>query len=252
MARIRLLPVILAAAMACGPVAAQPRGPQGDTLESIRQLPDWSGVWENMRPPGGRPEQQPKPRLTAEGEKRYAALQAAKARGERIQSHTAACIPPSPPRSMAQPYPFEILFTPGRVTILMEIYTQARRIYTDGRPLPEDPDPRFQGNSIGHWEGDTLVIDTIGFVPTAELQYDFYHSGQMRLKERIRLIDKDTLEVRTTITDPVLLAAPIEQVNTHRRRRDWTITEYVCAENNRDSLDELGRPQINLEREPAK
>ena len=61
--------------------------------------------------------------------------------------------------------PGEFLFTPGKVTVAIEAYSQMRRIFTDGRKHPDDPDPTYQGNSIGHWEGDTLVVDTVGFIP---------------------------------------------------------------------------------------
>ena len=67
------------------------------------------------------------------------------------------------PGIMGQPYPMEFLLTPGQVTIVIEAYNQIRHIYTDGRPLPEDPDPTFYGTSVGHWEGDTLVAETVGF-----------------------------------------------------------------------------------------
>ena len=75
------------------------------------------------------------------------------------------CLPPGMPGIMTQPYPMEFLLTPGKVTIVIEAYTQVRHIYMDGRKLPEDPDPRFFGTSVGRWEGDTLVVDTVGFSP---------------------------------------------------------------------------------------
>ena len=64
------------------------------------------------------------------------------------------------PGIMGQPYPMEFLLTPGKVTIVIEAYQQVRHIYTDGRPLPDDPDLKFHGTSIGRWDGDTLVVDT--------------------------------------------------------------------------------------------
>src|SRR5262249_21322229 len=76
-------------------------------------------------------------------------------------NETANCLPPGTPGIMTQPYPYEFLITPGQVTIISEAYTQVRRIYTDGRPLPGDPDPTFYGTSVGHWENDTLVAETV-------------------------------------------------------------------------------------------
>ena len=82
---------------------------------------------------------------------------------------SANCLPPGMPGIMGQPYPMEFLLTPGQVTILIEAYNQIRHIYTDGRELPDDPDPTFHGTSVGHWEGDTLVVETVGFSPITQI-----------------------------------------------------------------------------------
>ena len=100
------------------------------------------------------------------------------------------------PGIMGQPYPMEFLLTPGKVTIVIEAYTQVRHIYTDGRPLPEDPDPKFHGTSIGRWEGDTLVVETVGFSPLTQLARSVPHSGKMKIVERFRLADPDTMTHR--------------------------------------------------------
>ena len=92
----------------------------------------------------------------------YAAKAAAMAR-QSADGPTANCLPPGLPGIMSQPYPLEFLLTPGKVTIISEAYTQVRHIYTDGRPLPADPDPTFYGTSIGHWDDDTLVVESVGF-----------------------------------------------------------------------------------------
>ena len=84
-------------------------------------------------------------------------------------SEAANCLPPGMPGIMTQPYPMEFLLTPGKVTIVIEAYTQVRHIYTDGRPLPAEPNPEFHGTSIGRWENDTLVVETIGFSPLTRL-----------------------------------------------------------------------------------
>jgi hypothetical protein len=82
----------------------------------------------------------------------------------------------------------EILFTPGRVTMLGESDgNRLRRIYTDGRPHPDTPDPTFHGHSIGHWEGDTLVVDTVDILPQAPLAISEapWHFGQWRLRQEL-------------------------------------------------------------------
>src|SRR5204862_1928788 len=99
----------------------------------------------------------------------------------------------------------EFLFTPGRVTILNEFDgNRTRRIYTDGRPHPEDPDPTFNGHSIGRWEGDTLVVDTVGVIPQALIAVSeaagVPNNGDMHITERIRLAEKDVMHVELEIT----------------------------------------------------
>ena len=112
------------------------------------------------------------------------------------------------PGIMGQPYPMEFLITPGKVTIVIEAYTQVRHIYTDGRPLPEDPDLKFHGTSVGRWEGDTLVVETVGFSPLTQIERGVPHSDKMKIVERFRLTDPDTMSIQTTITDPEALTAP--------------------------------------------
>lgn len=180
--------------------------------------------------------------LTPESEAKRAAYQA----NAPEDNTTANCLPPGMPGIMTQPYPMEFLLTPGKVTIVIEAYMQVRHIYTDGRPLPEDPDPKFHGTSIGHWEGNTLVVDTVGFSPITTLAAGVPHSDKMRIMERFSLLDPDTMSIETTITDPVVLAAPYTTTNTLRRHRNWTTEEYICEENNRNSVDETGKAGIDV------
>ena len=240
---------------ATAPAAGKPAakgGLQGTSWSSIAHLPDWSGVWEldwqsGRSPLGSRPSQNP-PKLTPE----YAAMaekyRAAQKEGEHQQTETANCVPPGMPQIMTQPYPVEFLFTPGKVTVAIEAYSQMRRIYVDGRPHMEDPDPTYQGDSIGHWEGDTLVVDTIGFIPDSYITPATNHSDQMRIEERIRRVGADDMEIRTTIYDPKALLEPWSVTRFYKRHTDWDLKEYICTQNNRDSADPEGRADINLKR----
>ena len=107
------------------------------------------------------------------------------------------------------PYDVEFLFTPGRVTIIQEAYMQVRRVFTDGRGHPADLDPTFNGHSIGHWEGDTLVIDTAGLGHKTPLGYNrLDHGPQLHVVERIHLTAPDKMEDDMTLTDPDVLAKP--------------------------------------------
>jgi hypothetical protein len=186
----------------------------------------------------------PAPALTAEYAAKAQQQASAAARAE--DNPSANCLPPGMPAIMSQPYPVEFLMTPGLVTVVIEAYTQVRHIYTDGRPVPEDPDPSFDGTSIGRWEGDTLVVETVGFEPVPR-GINFPYSEKMKIVERFKLVDPDTLSVDTTIVDPLALTQPYSMGNrVFKRHRAWTIAEYVCEENNRNFVDEKGKAGINL------
>ncbi|HEY0339511.1 MAG TPA: hypothetical protein VGC34_01785, partial [Steroidobacteraceae bacterium] len=188
------------------------------------------------------------PKLTPEYAARFEKYRAAQKEGEHQQTDTANCVPPGMPQIMTQPYPVEFLFTPGKVTVAVEAYSQMRRIYVDGRPHMEDPDPTYQGDSIGHWEGDTLVVDSIGFIPDSYIAPGTNHSDQMRIEERIRRVAPDTMQIDTTISDPKALLEPWKVTRYYKRHTDWDLKEYICTQNNRDSADPEGRADINLKR----
>jgi hypothetical protein len=215
--------------------------PTPEDWASLADLPDFTGVWERGGGRGGRGGDTP-----LQPTPEYAALRDQLNSLGLEDSETANCLPPGMPRIMTQPYPMEFLLTPGKVTIIIEAYTQVRHIYTDGRTLPEDPNPNFFGTSVGHWEGDVLVVETVGFSPLTEISSNLPHSGNMRIVERFGLSGPDTMTIETTITDPVALEAPYTTVSTLQRHRDWTIAEYICEENNRNFLSSDGKAGIVL------
>ena len=225
--------------------SAQWPSPQGESWDAIKQLPDWSGVWQgsisSFKPP-------PPPQLTPAYAARMAAYNAAKARGENLQTAHANCMPFAFPSSMGI-YPVEFLFTPGKVTVAIETDSQMRRIFTDGRKLPADPDLAFQGYSVGHWEGDTLVDDTTGLVPAPQMEImdGLGHSDRLRIHERIHLVGPDSLEVSWTYDDPEVLAQPWTVTRVYQRHRDWDLEEYNCSQNNHDAADDKGRPSMRLD-----
>jgi len=219
--------------------------PTAGDWAALAGLPDFTGVWERGGGGGGRGGRGGGAPLSPTPE--YAAVrEELNARGLE-DSDTANCLPPGLPAIMTQPYPMEFLLTPGKVTIVIEAYTQVRHIYTDGRPLPEDPNPKFFGTSVGHWDGDVLVVETVGFSPLTQLARNLPHSGSMRIVERFQLSDPDTMTIETTITDPGALEGPYTTASTLRRHRDWTIAEYICQENNRNFLGADGKAGIVLD-----
>lgn len=205
---------------------------------ALGALPDWSGIWTLDFPkPGDAPPEAPSLTPTAAAELKQ--LEAEEAKDQEPATESANCVPPGMPQIMFQPYDVEFLFTPGRVTIVQEAYMQVRRVFTDGRGHPADLDPTFNGNSIGHWEGDTLVIDTAGIGHRLPLGYNrLNHGPNLHVVERIRLVNPETLEDRMTLTDPEVLAAPWHTVHTFTRHRELDQLEFICEENNRNPIDE--------------
>ena len=221
---------------------------QGRTWAEVAKLPDFTtGIWETpLTPAAFAPG--PQPQLTPAYVARLKSYDDARKAGNEQDNPSANCVPPGMPGVMNQPYPMQIMFGPGQISIQLEAYMQMRHIYTDGRPHPADPDLTYNGNSIGHWEGDTLVVDSIAFVPDTPLglSYGVQHSSKMHVVEHMRLTDPDTLSLTTTIDDPDALAAPWTTSRTFKRHRDWTIAEYVCEQNNRNLVDQNGHAGIVL------
>jgi hypothetical protein len=209
---------------------------------ALSKLPDFTGVWEA---PGGRSGAAPQaaPQLTPAAAAKKRELDARST----DDTDAANCLPTGMPAVMGHPYPYEFLLTPGKVTIVTEAYMQVRHIYTDGRPLTPDPDPTFNGTSIGRWQGDTLVVETIGFSPLTTIARNIPHGDKMRIIERFRLTAPETMSVETTVTDPDVLAAPWTTTRTLARHRDWTVREYICEENNRNFLDAQGKAGVKLD-----
>ncbi len=193
--------VLLAAAVLCvgSPVRAEEQAastvnppPKPADWAAIAKLPDWSGVWTPyISDQDKRIKTDPVPWQPKVAEQ-IAALVAEEKAG-RPKGLFIDCLPEGMPTWMLITHnAFEFLFTPGRVTILGEMDgNRLRRIYTDGRPHPADPDPTFHGHSIGHWEGETLVVDTIGVLPQGYLAVSeavgIPNNGDLHVIERIHL-----------------------------------------------------------------
>lgn len=121
-----------------------------------------------------------------------------------------------------------------------------RNVYTDGRSHPEDPEPGYLGDSIGHWEGDTLVVDTVAIKNSVDFATGALgEDSGAHLVERIRLSSPDILSIETSFYKSPS-AAPAVSVKTFQRHRDWTLREYFCTENLRDTLNDQGKPAVDL------
>jgi hypothetical protein len=129
----------------------------------------------------------------------------------------------------------EIIMLPSQVRMTWYWFNATRRIYTDGRPHPTGDDlvPSFMGHSIGRWEGDALVVDTVGMHAGIYDRSEAPHSDQVHLTERIKLVGPDLLEDRMTIEDPVMLTRPWQVTRTFRRMSKVPQSEAAYCEGGR-------------------
>ena len=194
--------------------------PSGPTPRTGDGKPDLSGVWRAAlaRVAGDGPEPIGKQRRTPP------------------DGGGAACLPAGISDPTHNEY--RIVQTPALIVILDGGWSPARQIYLDGREHPKDFNPSWMGHSIGHWEGDTLAVETIGFNALANLVVGgrvYSQTEKLRVTERFRRLDLGHVEVLTTYDDPSVFKKPFttRQVRS-LAPKDWEILEYVCAENNRD------------------
>jgi hypothetical protein len=142
------------------------------------------------------------------------------------------CFPPGTPRIYLQPFPMEIVQTSARVLMIFEFNHFIRQIWTDGRGHNTDLGPTWFGDSIGHWEGDTLVVDTIGLNDKTWLDRAGHpHSDQLHVVERMRRPERNTLQVGLTIEDPKAYTKPWGGQLTFQLHPTWNVTEMVCEDN---------------------
>jgi hypothetical protein len=201
---------------------------------------DLSGVWTSVTLPGTgewaiNTFSEQLPELTPWGQAKFDA--AKPQRGPRgvpvaeTDDLTFKCYPPGAPRIYLHPFPLEIIQLPGRVLMLFEYDHLVRQIYTDGREHRTDLAPSWMGDSIGHWDGDTLVVETTYFNDKTWLdRIAVPHSEELKLTERLYLNADGNLQIDMRVEDPVALAKPWE-FSRYYRKTDWTIEELVCEDN---------------------
>ncbi len=249
----RSLPSLAAVALlviACAPTASR---------AGAQSHPDITGDWMTYPSRGKGPPPDPKlvapqptpllltPKYAGPYEAKRAAERESDKRGEPLANDSTRCIPNGMPQMMFPIYPIEILQTHDQVTIIAEAMSQVRRIFMD-RPQTkiEETPPSYFGHSVGHWEGDTLVVDTVGVKEDVLGYRDMPHSDQMRIKERFHLVAPDILHDEITIEDPVALQKPWTFTFAYRRAPGYEMLEYVC-DNNREYVDEHGVTRMKLQ-----
>jgi hypothetical protein len=178
------------------------------------------------------------PPLNAAGRAAYEMIQTGLKDGSIVDKARRVCVPDGLPRVLATPYPFEIFLVPAdRVTFVYEMNHQVRTIVMD-KPLPTleslITDPKYNGHSVGHWEGDTLVVESIGFNDRTFLDATgLPHSDEMSTVERIRKVGNQ-LEDVITIRDPAMYARDWQARFVYDERNDARLEDYACNDTHRD------------------
>jgi hypothetical protein len=221
---VLLAHVAAAATAADAPLFEQP--PPG--------TPNLTGKWAMSRPvthlltADGK-----EPPLNAAGKAEYARRQVALKAGTRKIDPTNDCIMHGVPRLLYAPYPFLILQTTRSVNFVHEVNHTFRIIYWDAAP-PEDPDPNYLGYSIAHFDGTTLVIDTVGFNDKTWLDYSgLPHGEKLKVEERYTQSGPDLIKGSLTITDPDYYVSPWTTRFTLNRQPGMTLAENVCMDTHR-------------------
>lgn len=187
-----------------------------------------------------------KPEYLKAWQEKQAVIRKANSEGRPLATHYTHCIPDGMPAMMMAMFPMEVLESPGQITIIQEAYNQVRRIYLGEKQIDfEDVEPQFWGHSVGRWEGNTLVVDTIGIKDYVRFR-DVPHSERMRINERIRLVSDRIMENVVTVEDPAYLTGSWTWKWMYERHPEYKLYEYVCEDNREYADPETGETQLKL------
>jgi hypothetical protein len=266
MSRLHLASAALAMTLALLVLPLAARADQQSSATSTPQAPiervHLTGTWDRYPGPEGRldprftaappaPAPPLKPKFKAEWLARQKAAHEADLRGQPLYSGYAQCLPDGMPAMMMAMFPLEVLQTPGQITMIEEAYNQVRRIYLDEQQTPiADTEPGFWGHSIGHWRGDTLVVNTVGIKENVRFR-DVPHTDQMQIDEHIKLLSADLFQDQITITDPAYLTEPWSFTWMYRRRGGYKMMEYVCEANREYQDPQTGGTRLRIDPDSA-
>ncbi len=244
------------------PAAGAPRTPDGKVdlsgaVSRVNGKPDLSGIWQAAADPRGAglyglgesANSKYFRDILADFKPGEEPLQPAAAEIFRQRTPTAAttnpglnCLPEGVPHSDLLPEPFKIIQTPSVIVLLYEVETTFRQVFTDGRKQIADPQPSWMGYSVGKWEGDTLVVDTVGFNNLSWLDVRGHmHSEDLRVEERFHRRDFGHLDVAVTMTDPKTFTRPITITFVEELLPDTDLLEHYCLENEKDAAHLQGK-----------
>jgi hypothetical protein len=248
-------PLVLAAALAVPRAAAQ-RGPSAASIPRLADgKPDFSGMWDNPKPASG-PLRGPAtvfdrskfPPFKAGGEPFYEP----RTGDPRHDEPRAFCMPSGFPSAFLGPYPVQMIQNTKYLVMITEFMRVTRIVPLDGRPHQADIEPTFYGDPVGHWEGDTLVVDTTRFKRWSLDDYYYTDSKEYRMHsdafhtiERLTRTDANTIKYDFTVDDPKIFTASWTENWEFKLHPEWEKTglyEMVCNENNRCPGGQCAKP----------
>ena len=214
-------------------------------MAAAQQKPDLSGVWTAKNTPGARYRgwgfMAEEPPMTPWALEKFKLTKPSfgprsfKDSNDPVNPTTVnatGCFPPGVPRIYLQPFPMEIIQQANRVLIIYEFDHLIRQIWMDGRAHLKDLPGTWMGDSIGKWEGDTLVVDTTGFNDKTWVDRAGHpHSEDLHVVERLKKTDAKTLQIDILMDDPMAYTKPWGGRLDYTLRSDWNISELICVDN---------------------
>lgn len=227
------------------PFPKLPNGKPNLTAPTPRQAdgkPDLSGVWATQGGYTGNIAKDLKPgdvEFTPWGE----ALYKHRVDTDGKDDPQAYCVLSGVPREDVVPYPFKILHTTNKETmIIYEALHTYRQVFMDGRPLPSDPNPAWMGYSVGRWDGDTLVVDSSGFTNEGWIDNSGHpNSDALHVTERFHRVDYGHIDLNVTVEDPKAYKKPWTVALKLVAQPEDELIEYVCSENEKDLKHLVGK-----------
>ena len=214
--------------------AAKTKAPSGPAPRRADGKPDFGGVWQTPRMADVTKDEacckgvKDLP-YTAWGKQQWESYDAT-SNGD----YAGACLPFGLLRSVGGPHPVQIIQDDKYIAMMYEQNTWFHVTPIDGRPHPKEMDPTWFGNSVGRWEGDTLIIDTVAFNGRTRIDTIGHpHSDQLHTVERFQRTDRDHIDYVITIDDPKTYTKPWDSVRRWTLHPEWEIMEYSCEENNK-------------------